>query len=185
MDYRGFDVSREMLDAARSRCAWATLEIADADAAFPCSDSSVSLVYAVDVLHHLDSPDVFFNESCRVLRQGGSLVAITDSEADIQARSLATLFPETVSLNLARYPAIDRLGRLARAAGLVAVSQQTARGHIPLDDRFLETLERKAISELRLISDSEHALGMDRVRDLARQGGAWLSQTTVLEWAAQ
>ena len=184
IDYRGFDLSPEMLDIARARCPWATLEVANADVAFPGLERSMSVVYSVDVLQHLDNPDVFFSESSRVLRKGGNLVVITDSEADIRARSLAMLFPTTIPINLDRYPDVDRLMCLAQAAGLTSVSRQTVHGHIALDDRFLEALECKAMSELRLISSAEHAVGMDRARDLARQGGAWLSQTTVVEWAA-
>ena len=184
MRYCGFDASVEMLGVARSRCPWAVLEIADADAGFPHTDGSVEVICVVDVLHHLQEHGLFFREAARVLRQGGRLVAITDSEADIRARSLAALFPETVAINLNRYPPIERLVACARSAGLRPISQQTVHGDIPLDGRFLETLRSRALSELRLISTTEHERGMVRAEELARKGGAWLSRTTALEWIA-
>lgn len=180
--YHGFDISPEMLFIARSRCPWATLRTADAELGFPVGSGEVALTYALDVLHHIQDYDRFFDESARVLRSSGRLVVITDSEEDIRARTLAQLFPTTVPLNLQRYPSVVELQSNAVQRGFRFVSQATARGHIDLDDRFMRTLATKALSELRLIPDAEHGDGMARALALRAVGGKWLSQTTVLEW---
>jgi SAM-dependent methyltransferase len=180
--YHGFDISPEMLSIARSRCPWAVLEVANAELGFPVGSAEVDLVYAVDVLHHIQDYDRFFEESARVLRAARRLLVITDSEEDIRARTLAQLFPTTVALNLQRYPSLEELLEWAARRGFGLVSRTTARGHIDLDDRFMQALAAKALSELRLIPDDEHRRGMGRAEALRALGGRWLSQTTVLEW---
>lgn len=178
--YWGLDISPEMLKQARSRCPWATLEVANADNHLPGDAGSVDLVYSLDVLHHLKDYRRFFTECARLLRAGRTLIAITDSEKDIHGRTLAEFFPETVPINLNRYPRIAELEAFAVEAGLQLVSRQTARGYIDLDDRFIQTLAEKALSELRLIPDEFHEVGMERAR--AARGGRWLSQSTVMVW---
>ena len=180
--YRGFDISPDMLAQARSRCPWAALAIGNADVSFPADSDELGLVYAVDVLHHLQDYDRFSGESVRVLRNGARLVVITDSEDDIPRRSLAELFPATVPVNLGRYPAIEDLLDCAAAHGFHFAARRSVRGYMDLDDRFMSALAAKALSELRLIPDSEYQRGMRRAEESRALGGRWLSQTTVVEW---
>ena len=181
--YYGFDLSPEMVSLARSRCPWAVLEVADAEITFPAGSADIDLVYTVDVLHHIRHYDHFFGESARVLHGNGRLIMITDSDEDIRTRTLAELFPTTVALNRHRYPAIEELLKLAARSGFRLVSRTTARGYIELDERFMQALAAKALSELRLISNHEHEVGMARAEALRARGGKWLSRTTVLECA--
>jgi len=180
--YHGFDISPEMLLVARARCPWAELQLANAEAGFPADDADVDLVYAVDVLHHLENYDRFFAESARVLRRDGHLVAITDAAEDLRDRTLAQLFPTTVAVNMERYPSVDGLVDLAARLGLRLVSRTTARGHIEMDERIMGTLAARSISELRLIPDDEYREGVARAEKLRAAGETWLSQTTVLDW---
>lgn len=180
--YLGMDLSPEMLEHARSRCPRATLDAADAEVRFPFESGTVDLVYAVDLLHHIENADRFFSEASRVLREGSRLVVITDSEVDIHARTLAEFFPTTVSINLERYPRIDALLALASRTGFHFLSSKTCRGFIDLEGRFMQALASKALSELRLIPNVEHERGMQRATASSSMGGKWLSQTTALEW---
>ena len=180
--FSGFDISPQMLAEGRARCPWATLEVGSATEHFPADSGEIALVYAVDVLHHIEDYSRFFEECARVLGNHGRLIVITDSEQDIRARSMAELFPTTVPVNLARYPAIDSLVNIAAALGFELVSRQTVRGHIELDDRFMHALAHRALSELRLISAEEHAQGMARAEASRARAGRWLSQTTAVAW---
>ena len=182
--YRGFDVSPEMLARAREQCPWAvSLDLADANEAFPAGTGQLDFVYAVDVLHHLERYPQFFAEAARVLGRGRALVVLTDSVEDILARSLAKFFPTTVPINLERYPGIAELETLAVEAGFRLASRRTVGGHIDLDGRFMEALASKALSELRLISPEEHLAGLEQVRAAKARGSQWLSQTTALTWS--
>ncbi len=182
--YQGFDISPEMLAEARARCPWAaTLQLADANREFPAETAGIDLLYAVDVLHHLEDHARFFEEAARVLRPGRALVVLTDSAADIHARSLAKFFPTTVPINLERYPALGELEALAARSALRLASRRTVSGHIDLDGRFMDALASKALSELRLISAEEHLQGLEQVRAAKARGSQWLSQTSALTWS--
>ena len=102
--YHGIELSPEMLAKAKMRCPWASFVVADADQMLPIGPDSMHLIYLVDVLHHIEDVTRLFAESARVLRAKGALIVITDSEADIRARTLGHLFPETIQINLERYP---------------------------------------------------------------------------------
>jgi SAM-dependent methyltransferase len=181
----GFDRSERMAEVARQRCPNATILTGNADQSFPLSDATTDVMICVNVMHHLTDYTRFFAEARRVGRPGSVLLVATDSRDDIVGRSLARLFPESVPLNLARYPAIEDLVRFARAAGLSLVGTTEAAGEIEFDDRFVATIEQRGISELRLISDDAHANGLSRVMDARTKGEQWLSRTTVLRFVAR
>jgi SAM-dependent methyltransferase len=181
-NYSGCDLSPKMLAQARARCPQAKLEMANADQQLPGGDDTADLVYSVDVLHHLQNYGRYFSECARILRPGRTLIVITDAEEDIRVRTLAALFPETLPINLERYPSAGQLVSTALDAGLRLVSRRRVRGYIDLDDRFMATLADKAISELRLIPDDAHAEGMKRAQEAREQGAKWLSQSTALSW---
>jgi SAM-dependent methyltransferase len=180
--FAGFDLSERMADIARSRCSNAIIRAGDAGRRFPFADATADVMICVNVLHHLTAYEGFFSEVRRIARPGSSLLVATDSGEDILGRSLAKLFPETVALNLARYPTIDELVRLARAGGLVLIDVRGASGELEFDDRFIATIEQRGISELRLISEDAYTRGLDRVRDARARGEKWLSRTTVLRF---
>ena len=62
----------------------------------PLPDGDFDLVFCVDVVHHLSDLGAFFREAQRVLREGGQLCVVTDSEEVIRKRlPLSAYFPET------------------------------------------------------------------------------------------
>jgi hypothetical protein len=138
----------------------------------------------VNVLHHLTDYERFFTEAHRVGQADSTLLIVTDSREDILARGLARLFPESIELNLSRYPEIDDLVGYAHSAGFSGTDRSLAVGEIEIDERLLATIEQRGISELRLISDEAYAEGLQRVRKAQARGEKWLSQTTVLRFHA-
>ena len=183
--FSGFDLSERMADIARQRCPEASIRVGDANQRFPIPDDTVDVLICVNVLHHLTAYDRFFIESRRVGRPGSVLILVTDSREDILGRSLAKLFPETVPLNLARYPAIEELVRTASAAGLVQIGVEAVSGEIDFDARFMATIERRGISELRLIGKTPISAGSVVSGTQKAHGEKWLSRTTAIRFAIQ
>lgn len=180
--YIGFDISQPMLDVARSRAPTVRFLHGDATEAFPCDDGSCRLVFAVDVLHHLEDLETFFRESRRVLAPDGQLIIVTDSEETLRARSLTKFFPEILALERKRYPDPEHLRIAASKAGLVIAREEPAIGDIPLTDEFLSKLEAKCASSMRLLPAEVHAAGMARVRAARAEGAQWRSHYIVLHF---
>jgi SAM-dependent methyltransferase len=178
----GCDRSPEMLARAGERCPTGRFVLADLDRGLPVRSARIGVAYFVDVFHHLREPRLVLRESHRVLRDDGRLCVISDSTDDIHARTLAKLFPETLAINLERYPPIEGLCEAAEHIGFRLSSRTTIRGTIAMDDRFLEALGSRAMSELRLISAEQHRAGMTRAREYASRGEGYVSQSTALTW---
>jgi SAM-dependent methyltransferase len=178
----GFDLSPEMLAIARDRCPAAAFAVADANESFPYPDGCADVLFCVYVIQHLSNYERLLAESLRVLKPNGVLLLYTNDEDDIQTRGLGNYFPETIAINRDRYPRTDNLVRLARAVGFTTIYQEKARGQAALHEQFLASLQGKALSDLRLISDEAHARGMERLRAARQRGECWISQTTILHF---
>ena len=201
--FTGIDRSREMLraaaggrpvaagGAARAREARAgvdggagplagALVRADAGSALPIAGGSIHLAIAVDVVHHVRPLDRFFREVARVLAPCGRFLIATDSEDDLERRSLSVCFPEILPIERSRYPSLESLHVHAGRAGFALLERCPASGRIPIDEALLANLEAKCSSSLTLIPDVAHRRGIDRVRAAAARGEAWLSSYTVL-----
>jgi SAM-dependent methyltransferase len=179
----GFDRSTPMLAQARSRGCAVEFATADATDRFPCQDRTCALVFAVDVVHHLDALAPFFAEARRVLDDAGRLVIVTDSPETMRQRSLTRFFPEILALEQARYPDPERLEAAAQGEGFRLVLQEDAVGEMPLDDAFIASLQARCASAMRLLPDEVHEAGMARVREARAEGLAWRSHYVILQYA--
>ena len=89
----------------------------------------------MDVVHHVSDIARYTKASYRVLAPGGKFCTATDSEWIIRHRvPLATYFPETVEVELARYPPIAALRALYEQAGFVEINEHTVEFRYPLTD---------------------------------------------------
>ena len=163
----GVDPSRQMLDAARASAPWESLGQGDAER-LPFGDDSFDVVMSTDVIHHIADRDAYFREAVRVLRPGGHLVTITDSHDDIpRRRPLSSHFPETVTIELQRYPPVPRLLEEMARAGFVEPRVDDVSHDYNLDD--IEPYRDRAFSSLLLIEDDAFRRGISRLEaDLAR-----------------
>jgi len=161
----GIDPSAEMLARARERAPAVRFCLGSAERLeFP--DTSFDLVYSVDVIHHVSDRERSIHEAHRVLRPDGQLCTATDSEWIIRNRvPLATYFPETIEVELARYPPIPALRALYEQAGFVEIDERTVEFRYPLTD--IQAYRDKAFSALHLISEEAFQRGLARMeRDL-------------------
>jgi len=162
----GIDPSPAMLEQLRARLPGAEVTVAEAES-LPFADRSLDLIFSVDVIHHVRDRDAYFAEAVRILRPGGWICTVTDSAEDIAARvPLSSHFPETVPHELRRYPSIPRLRSEMERAGFLALREDHADLHYSLTDST--AYRDRAYSSLHLISDEEHARGVERMeRELA------------------
>jgi ubiquinone/menaquinone biosynthesis C-methylase UbiE len=163
----GVDPSRRMLDSARDAAPWESLVQGSAES-LPFPSDSFDVVISTDVIHHIGDRDAYFNEACRVLRPAGHIVIVTDSHDTIsRRRPLSSHFPETVSVELQRYPPVPRLLEEMARAGFVEPRLIEVSRDYNLDD--IEAYRDRAFSSLLLIDDEAFRRGIGRLEaDLAR-----------------
>jgi ubiquinone/menaquinone biosynthesis C-methylase UbiE len=163
----GIDPSSEMLSQARlqpSEVAWIC-----ATAENPAlTDVQFDFVFTVDAVHHFQDRVRVFSEIARLLQTTGSVCIATDSEEIIQNRTpLSTYWPETVELELARYPRIDTLEAELRGTGFVNLSREEVSKTGWLTDPT--PYRTKVFSALRLLPEPIFERGLRHLKaDLAK-----------------
>lgn len=130
--------------------------------------AACDLVYSVDVIHHVADRPAFFREAARVLVPNGRLCTVTDSESDIRRRlPLSAYFPETVAVELARYPSLGTLRAEMADAGFRDLAEHQVELIDDLTDA--QAYRDRAFSSLHLISPAAFARGLARLEaDIAR-----------------
>ena len=175
---RGIDPSVEMLAEAKRRSDTITFEHGRAEH-LPFPDESFDLVFSVDVIHHMEAPRAYFQEALRVLRRGGQICTVTESESMIRHRIHTHYFPETVAAELARYPSIATLRGLMAEAGFCDLTEEAVERRLLLTD--ISGYRQQAFSCLHLIAAEAFKRGIERMeRDLSAGPIAAASQSFLL-----
>jgi ubiquinone/menaquinone biosynthesis C-methylase UbiE len=177
----GVDPSQRMLDRARDAAPWEFLVQGSAES-LPFPRDSFDVVMSTDVIHHIGDRDAYFSEVARVLRPSGHIVTVTDSHGDIpRRRPLSSHFPETVSVELRRYPPVPHLLTEMARAGFVEPRLVQVSHDYDLDD--LAAYRDRAFSSLLLIDDEAFHRGIARLEaDLERGPIPCVSLYTMI-WA--
>jgi SAM-dependent methyltransferase len=163
----GLDVSWGML--ARAREPGAAYHLVRADAArLPLATAIVDRVVLVNVLHHIPDHTGFFAECRRVLRAGGGVITFgLDPHSGTDEWWIYDYFPEAHRLDVERYPSAPRIREMLAAAGFRTATTEVAehfRGDVPLREaRARGRVDRRATSQLMVISDENWQRGVDRL----------------------
>jgi ubiquinone/menaquinone biosynthesis C-methylase UbiE len=142
------------------------------------------LLFSVDVIHHVQDRPAYFHEAYRLLKPGGQICTVTDSEWIIQNRQpLSTYFPETVKPELERYPPIGHLREFMVRAGFDKIVEQTVETRGVLAD--IRPYQSKAFSALHLIADEAFQRGLARLRQDWQTGPIPYISRYVLLWGTK
>ena len=152
--------------------------------ALPVAPHSCDLVFSVDVIHHVGDTAAHFRSALRALRPGGHLCTVTDSEWIIRNRQpLSQYFPETVEVELRRYPAIGRLRAEMAGAGFTAITEQLVEFPYRLTD--IAPYRAKAYSALHLITAQAFERGLARMEHDLLNGHIACNSRYALLWASR
>ncbi len=162
----GLDPSERMLAAAARNDANIHLQQGKAEE-LVYTDCGFDLVFSVDVIHHVVDRAAYFREAYRVLRLGGRVCTATDSEDILRSRQpMSVYFPETIELELKRYPRIADLRSAMDAAGFNSVEEARVAAEHSLTD--IQMYRDKAFSCLHLIPADTFERGIRRMEADAR-----------------
>lgn len=161
----GIDPSKQMLSKAKQQLSEASFQVGEAESLhFP--DEFFDLVFSVDTIHHLASVVDFFREAFRVLRTNGKVCTVTDSEWIIRHREpLSVYFPETIEIELKRYPSIPQLSQTMNNVGFRELQEKMV--GFPYELKDSRAFRDKAHSSLHLIPEEAFQRGLEQMeRDL-------------------
>jgi ubiquinone/menaquinone biosynthesis C-methylase UbiE len=175
----GVDPSQKMLERARDAASWESLARSSAEN-LPFGDDAFDVVMSTDVIHHIRDRDAYFREAARLLRPEGHLLTVTDSHDTIpRRRPLSSHFPETITVELQRYPPVPRLLKEMARAGFVEPRIVEVSRDYDLDD--IQAYRDRAFSSLLLIDEEAFCDGISRLEaDLARGPIACISIYTMI-----
>ncbi|MCL5996241.1 MAG: class I SAM-dependent methyltransferase [Chloroflexi bacterium] len=178
----GIDPSDQMLAKATSRASQVTFSIASAETLDQSGDN-FDLIFSVDVIHHVIDRRSFFTAALRLLKSGGRVCTVTDSEEIIRNRvPLSTYFPETVEPELKRYPPTDLLRNEMQRAGFGDIEEQTVGFPYMLNDSG--PFRDKAYSALHLIPQAAFERDLARLQADLSRGPIPCMSRYVLVWGA-
>ena len=141
-------------------------------------------MFSVDVIHHVDDPSAYFREAHRVLEKGGKICTVTDSEEIIRHRQpLSVYFPETIELELQRYPRVVDLQAMMSQAGFLHLQRIQAEFTYSLTD--MQRYRDKAFSCLHLIAPEAFEHGLQRMGHDLRRGAIVATPRYVLIWGVK
>ena len=179
----GVDPSAQMLSRAKERSTRISFQVGKAERLdFP--PDFFDLVFSVDVIHHLDDRPAYFQEAYRVLRAGGKVCTVTDSEWIIRHRQpLAVYFPESVEIELGRYPRIARLRATMERVGFREIVESTVEFPHQLTD--MQTYRDRAFSSLHLLPEEAFQRGIERMDRALRTGPISCVPRYLLLWGTE
>jgi SAM-dependent methyltransferase len=135
----------------------------------PLSDQSHDLVFSVDVIHHVQNRVRTAEELFRVLKPDGVAVVVTESEADLRNRTpQITYFPETLDVDLNRYPSLDAIETELNDAGFELMKRTSVSMQQEVSDS--SPFRDKAFSSLHLIPDGAFERGLALMQNDLRRG---------------
>ena len=179
----GIDPSEQMLSRARERSRTINFQRGRGERLDFPSDF-FDLMFSVDVIHHVDDRLAYFREAHQVLRAGGKICTVTDSEWIIRHRQpLTVYFPETVEMELSRYPRIAELGEMMKRVGFDELAESTVEFAYQLAD--IQAYRDKAFSSLLLIPEDAFQRGIERMEQDLSTGPIQCVPRYLLLWGTK
>jgi ubiquinone/menaquinone biosynthesis C-methylase UbiE len=179
----GIDPSNGMLEQTRPEAAPVVFRKGRAEQLdFP--EGFFDLILSVDAIHHVADRVAYFREAYRALRPGGRLCTATDSARIIRGRRpLCLYFPETIDIELKRYPRISVWKDLMSRAGRFTITENSVEHRRELTG--IDAYRRKAFSSLHLIPEATFRRGLAKMEQDLQKGPLPALSRYLLLWGVK
>ncbi len=157
----GVDPSAEMLERAQEQSSTISFHQGRAED-LDLPSGAFDLIFSVDVIHHVQDHAAYYRAAARLLKPGGYICTVTDSEWVIKNRCpLTRFFPETAEVDLARYPGTAFLTSVMAGSGLESAREEMVEHRYQLEQS--QAYRDRAFSSLHLISEEAFQRGLQRL----------------------
>jgi ubiquinone/menaquinone biosynthesis C-methylase UbiE len=172
----GLDPSSRMLAGARRRVPVAAVVQGTAER-LPWVSRSFARVFCINALHHFPDQPGFVREAMRVLRPGGQVMTIgLDPHAGVDQWYIYEYFDSVLDIDRRRYPSTARIREWMREAGFVDCDTREVQhwasqveGRVALSQG---RLDRKANSQLNILTEAEYQRGLARIHAAIEEADA-------------
>jgi SAM-dependent methyltransferase len=179
----GIDPAPRMLEKLRTRGGQVQVCECPAERLSLASDT-FDLAFSVDVVHHIGDRMSAFREVFRVLRAGGRICSVTDSGWIIRHREpLSRYFPETVTVDLARYPSIAAMRLEMESAGFDSIREELV--ELDYDLHEPDAYRNKVFSSLPFLEPEAFQRGLTRLEADLRRGPIRCNSRYLLLWGTK
>ncbi len=179
----GVEPSQEMLAQARSNNPDATLAQGSAER-LDLPTASFDLIFSTDVIHHVSDRAAYFRKAARLLTTGGRFCTMTESPDELAGRRPQSLyFPDTVAVELTRYPSPEQLRAELAETGFGDITDQHVEATYQVTDAT--SYRAKVYSSMLFISQEAFERGMARMEDDLRRGPIEGFARNTLLWATK
>ncbi len=133
----------------------------------PLEADQFDLVFSVDVIHHVQGKPDYFKEALRVLKSGGKLCTITETQDMLKNRTpQSDYFYDSALADMERYPLIKDLKQLMAKSGYRNLEEKSVSDTYVVSDAA--SYREKAYSSLLLIDEDVFQTGLKKLEaDLA------------------
>jgi SAM-dependent methyltransferase len=164
----GIDISLGMIEQALTKFPAVRFICGDITS-LPFNSETFDGAFAIQVLHHVKSKEIFLREAHRVLRKGAYLAIHSCSHEQMQAFWFYHYFPKGLEVDLARIPDSGEIAWLFERAGFSNVGIEICYRDLAVaheaPERYLDKNYRDSISTFALITKKDIQLGCKKLQE--------------------
>ena len=132
----------------------------------PLYTDSIDLVWMCQVFHHLEDPQLAFQEVYRVLKPGGFLAIRNGTRENDMEIEWSHCFPEAQQIDQVRIPSQSQVVNTVRRHGFIVLKVQTVYQFFAATyTEYYDKISQRGLSSLINISDEAFNAGLRRLKE--------------------
>ena len=181
-DSYGFDNSENMIDEANKKNPHLNLSVNDILNPFDYDNDFFNLAYSMDVIHYVKDLNHYFREVNRVLNKDGLVLTITDSEEDLKSRTITKYFPESLEIEMERYPGVNKIVENMENNGFKEIEITHTEREFQMSEEVFEKFKNKAFSSVRLLSEESFEKGIKKIEEDTEKNECFVKELYTYIW---